>query len=125
MIRRALSAAAVLAAMALAPAAYATTNKETPGSPCTPGGGQGTGNPCNGNNGNPSPEGNAGETVKYDKKPPLFTVVRGDGRGAVPPDHGRGLRQHVAPLVPLGEAQVEVAVLDPQLADLGLDPNLR
>lgn len=83
MIRRALSAAAaMLAAMALAPAAYATTDKETPGSPCTPGGGQGTGNPCNGNNGNPSPEGNAGETVKYDKKPPLFTVVRGDGRGA-------------------------------------------
>ncbi|MGX7952842.1 hypothetical protein ACWPM1_09785 [Tsuneonella sp. HG249] len=72
----------ILAALALAPAAHADTAKETPGAPCTSGGGQGTGNPCNGNNGNPSPEGNAGEKVKYDPKPEPFAIVRGSGRGA-------------------------------------------
>ena len=74
-----------LAALALAgwaAPASADTVKETPGKPCEPGGGQGTGNPCNGNQGNPSPEGNAGEKVKYDKNPDPFTIVRGEGRGA-------------------------------------------
>ena len=73
----------ILGALALAAPALADTTKETPGSPCVPGGGQGTGNPCQGNNGNPSPQGNVGkEKVVIDKKPPLFTVVRGTGRGA-------------------------------------------
>lgn len=74
--------AAALAALLLAPAAQAGTTKETPGAPCTPGGGSGTGNPCNGNNGNPSPEGNAKEKVVKDYNPPRFTIVRGTGRGA-------------------------------------------
>ena len=34
-----------------------------------------------------------------------------------------GLGEHVAPLVPLGEGQVQVAVLATQLADLGPDPD--
>jgi hypothetical protein len=73
----------IAGALALASPALADTKKETPGAPCTPGGGQGTGNPCQGNNGNPSPEGNVGqEKVVIDKKPPLFTVVRGIGSGA-------------------------------------------
>ena len=73
---------AALSALMLAPAAHAKTDKETPGKPCEPGGGQGTGNPCNGNNGNPSPEGNAKEKVVRDYDPPRFTIVRGTGRGA-------------------------------------------
>jgi hypothetical protein len=71
-----------LSALAMAPAVQAGTDKETPGSPCVPGGGQGTGNPCNGNNGNPSPEGNAKEKVVRDTHPPRFTIVRGTGSGA-------------------------------------------
>jgi len=82
-IRRALApAGAALVALTLAPAAQAGSTKETPGSPCVPGGGQGTGNPCNGNNGNPSPEGNAKEKVVRDTNPPRFTIVRGSGHGA-------------------------------------------
>lgn len=75
----------ILAGVALAAAvpAIADTTKETPGKPCEPGGGQGTGNPCNGNNGNPSPEGNVNkERVVIDKKPDPFTIVRGSGSGA-------------------------------------------
>jgi hypothetical protein len=71
-----------LAVLTLPAAAYADTSKDTPGSPCTPGGGQGTGNPCKGNNGNPSPEGNAKEKVSRDYNPPRFTIVRGTGSGA-------------------------------------------
>ncbi len=74
--------ALAFAALALPAAAHAGTNKETPGAPCVPGGGQGTGNPCNGNNGNPSPEGNAKEKVTRDTNPPRFTIVRGAGSGA-------------------------------------------
>ena len=72
------------AAMLLAPTpVLAGTDKETPGAPCVPGGGVGTGNPCNGNNGNPSPEGNAQEKVHYDKHPDPFTIGRpGNDRGA-------------------------------------------
>jgi hypothetical protein len=82
-LRRALAVVgASLVALMLAPAAQAGTDKETPGKPCVPGGGQGTGNPCNGNNGNPSPEGNAKEKVVRDTNPPRFTIVRGAGRGA-------------------------------------------
>lgn len=73
---------AALSALVMAPAVQAGTDKETPGQPCVPGGGQGTGNPCNGSNGNPSPEGNAKEKVVIDRKPPVFTIVRGEGRGA-------------------------------------------
>jgi hypothetical protein len=69
-------------ALAIPASAQAGTNKETPGSPCVPGGGQGTGNPCNGNNGNPSAEGNAKEKVSRDYNPPRFTIVRGTGSGA-------------------------------------------
>ena len=73
---------AALSALLSAPAAHAGTDRETPGAPCTPGGGEGTGNPCKGNNGNPSPEGNAKEKVVRDTNPPRFTIVRGSGRGA-------------------------------------------
>lgn len=74
---------AALLALATAAPAFATTGKETPGGPCTEGPGQGTGNPCKGNNGNPSPEGNAGEKVDYDKKPDPFVIARpGNDRGA-------------------------------------------
>ena len=79
---RILSGLAALAIAGWSAPSLADTVKETPGKPCEPGGGQGTGNPCNGNQGNPSPEGNAGEKVKYDKKPDPFTIVRGEGRGA-------------------------------------------
>lgn len=83
MIRRLAPLALGLAALALPAAAHADTNKDTPGSPCTPGGGKGTGNPCKGNNGNPSPEGNANkEKVTRDTNPPRFTIVRGAGSGA-------------------------------------------
>jgi hypothetical protein len=81
-IRRLALGLAALSALALAPAAQAGTDKETPGKPCVPGGGQGTGNPCQGNNGNPSPEGNAKEKVVRDTNPPRFTIIRGTGRGA-------------------------------------------
>lgn len=78
---------AVLAVLAIAlghaSPAFADTAKPTPGAPCTPGGGQGTGNPCNGNNGNPSPEGNARGKVVIDRDPPPFTIARpGSDRGA-------------------------------------------
>lgn len=80
--RRFAAAVAIALGLAAAPV-LADTQKETPGAPCTPGGGQGTGNPCNGNNGNPSPEGNVNkERVVVDKNPPRFTIVRGTGRGA-------------------------------------------
>jgi hypothetical protein len=83
MIRHLIGAALGLAVLPLGSAALADTDKPTPGTPCEPGGGQGTGNPCNGNNGNPSPEGNVNkERVVIDKKPPAFTIVRGEGRGA-------------------------------------------
>jgi hypothetical protein len=83
---RTLFAAALTAgALALATApASAKTDKETPGSPCTPGGGKGTGNPCKGNNGNPSPQGNVGkENVDYDYHPAPFKIERpNNSRGA-------------------------------------------
>ena len=63
--------------------ALADTDKDTPGGPCTDGPGRGTGNPCNGNQGNPSPEGNAKEKVRYDHNPPPFRITRpGNDRGA-------------------------------------------
>jgi len=46
----------------------------------------------------------------------------GDLGGPALPDDALGLGEHVAPLVPLGQVQVEVAVLAPQLTDLGPDP---
>jgi len=74
--------AAGLALAAAAPA-QAGNGKDTPGGPCTDGPGKGTGNPCNGNHGNPSPEGNAHEKVDYDSHPDPFTVARpGNDRGA-------------------------------------------
>ena len=74
-------AAVLVAGLALSAPALAKTDKETPGAPCSPGGGQGTGNPCNGNNGNPSPQGNA--KVRNDQNPPTFSIVRpGNDRGA-------------------------------------------
>jgi len=82
MIRPLAPLALALAALMLPAAAHADTNKETPGSPCVPGGGQGTNNPCNGNNGNPSPQGNTKEKVTRDTNPPRFTIVRGAGSGA-------------------------------------------
>jgi hypothetical protein len=74
-------AVAVLAIAAAVPA-QADTGKETPGGPCTKGPGVGTGNPCTGNNGNPSPEGNK-ESTKWDHHPDPFTISRpGNDRGA-------------------------------------------
>jgi hypothetical protein len=64
------------ALLATAAPALANTDKEAPGAPCTGGPDQGTGNPCDGNNGNPSPEGNAGDKVKYDRKPDPFVIAR-------------------------------------------------
>ncbi|ONF95721.1 hypothetical protein [Sphingomonas jeddahensis] len=92
---RRLLLAACLAGTSLAvvpTAALAATDKETPGTPCTPGGGAAVGNPCNGNNGNPSPEGNAGEKVRYDKRPDRFAVIRGGGGGAFIHQIGEGNR---------------------------------
>ena len=72
------SLAATFALCSFAPA-RAETTKPTPGAPCE----KSNGNPCDGNNGNPSPEGNVGETVKYDRKPLPFTIARpGNARGA-------------------------------------------
>ena len=51
----AITAAALIA---MASPALADTSKLPPGSPCGGGPGQGSGNPCNGNNGNPGPQGN-------------------------------------------------------------------
>jgi hypothetical protein len=83
---RRLIASTILAAglaFAVAAPADADTNRDTPGGPCTDGPGQGTGNPCNGNHGNPSPEGNAHEKVDYDHHPDPFTIARpGNDRGA-------------------------------------------
>lgn len=67
---------AVGLAVASAVPAQAGTSKDTPGGPCTDGPGRGTGNPCNGNHGNPSPEGNANEKVAYDRHPDPFTIAR-------------------------------------------------
>lgn len=76
-------AAAALAIVTAAPA-QADTGKDTPGGPCTDGPGAGTGNPCNDNHGNPSPEGNSQhEQVTYDHHPDPFTISRpGNDRGA-------------------------------------------
>ncbi|MGN6497946.1 MAG: hypothetical protein ACTHK5_11535 [Tsuneonella sp.] len=74
------AAAAILAAAANP--AWAGTTKETPGTPCTPGGGVATNNPCKGNNGNPSPQGNVNKTPTYPAPDP-FTIGRpGNDRGA-------------------------------------------
>lgn len=81
-MRHALLAAAALGLLAPAAPALADTDKETPGFPCAPGGGKGTGNPCNGNNGNPSPQGNVG-TKGGGATPDPFTIERpGNDRGA-------------------------------------------
>jgi hypothetical protein len=76
----------LFAAGALAATApvQAKTDKETPGGPCADGPGKGVGNPCKGNNGNPSPEGNAKkERVDYNPNPTPFTIARpGNDRGA-------------------------------------------
>jgi hypothetical protein len=83
MTRRGLAALACAASLALAAPALAETNKDTPGAPCVPGGGLGTGNPCDGNQGNPSPEGNAGEKITRDKHPDPFVIARpNNDRGA-------------------------------------------
>jgi hypothetical protein len=84
-MRRPIAATILAAGLALAAAgpAQADTTKDTPGGPCTDGPGQGTGNPCNGNHGNPSPEGNAREKIDYDHHPDPFTIARpGNDRGA-------------------------------------------
>lgn len=93
---RLLSSLAALALAGWATPGLADTDTETPGAPCEPGGGVGTGNPCDGNQGNPSPEGNAGEKVKYDKKPDPFTIVRGEGRGAFITQIGDANRASIA-----------------------------
>jgi hypothetical protein len=77
-------ASGIVLLSATAAPALAETDKETPGGPCADGPGKGVGNPCKGNNGNPSPEGNANkETVRYETPPP-FTIARpaGNDRGA-------------------------------------------
>jgi hypothetical protein len=83
-MKRLLASAILAAGLAIAWApAQADTDKDTPGGPCTTGPGQGTGNPCKGNNGNPSPEGNAKEKVTYDRNPDPFHVTRpGNDHGA-------------------------------------------
>lgn len=76
-MKRLLASALLAAGLAFAwVPAQAGTSKETPGGPCTDGPGQGTGNPCHGNNGNPSPEGNAKEHVSYDHHPDPFHIAR-------------------------------------------------
>ena len=96
--------ATALAIAAAAPA-QADTDKDTPGGPCTTGPGVGTGNPCKGNNGNPSPEGNHHEKVTYDHHPDPFTVSRpGNDRGAYITQVGDGgnaydVPRHHAPAV--------------------------
>lgn len=84
---RFVAAASALALMAglVAGEARADTTNTPPGAPCIPGGGNATGNPCNGNNGNPGPQGNANGRghVVIDRNPPAFTIARpGDARGA-------------------------------------------
>lgn len=51
--------AALLLGTAVTPA-WADTDRVPPGNPCGDGPGEGTGNPCGGNNGNPGAQGNAG-----------------------------------------------------------------
>jgi hypothetical protein len=72
------------AALLAAPASLLAGNDKTPpGDPCGSGPGHGTGNPCNGNNGNQGGNGNAREKVKYDNHPDPFAVGRpGNARGA-------------------------------------------
>ena len=83
-MKRILASSCLAAALAIATAvpAQADTTKDTPGGPCTTGPGVGTGNPCNDNSGNPSPEGN-NDKGKWDKHPDPFTISRpGNDHGA-------------------------------------------
>ncbi|GMM93493.1 hypothetical protein [Qipengyuania sp. MTN3-11] len=77
------TAIALLAAAALGTSAplLAKNNKTPPGNPCGDGPGRGTGNPCNGNNGNDGANGNAGGGGN----PFQFEDI------AVPPQDSRGV----------------------------------
>ena len=82
---RAVLHAVLAAALLAAPASLLAGNDKTPpGDPCGSGPGQGTGNPCKGNNGNQGQNGNSGkDKVRYDNHPDAFTVSRpGNARGA-------------------------------------------
>lgn len=83
-MRRLIASAIVAAGLALAAPVQAGTNKPTPGGPCDDGPGQGTGNPCKGNHGNPSLEGNANKDGgQWNYNPAPFAIARpGNDRGA-------------------------------------------